>query len=221
MAAINSAVAICNLALDFIGQASNIASITAPTTDIEDLMARHYDICRQETLRMNPWHFATKTAMATRIGTPLTDYLDQYAFPSDLVRFLSIGGQIEEWQFDNYRIEGNTILINSAFNNTFTAPGQPTEIIRYVYDCTDITLWPASVAKLFAYILAKDVAYKITKQEDVVARLAKEIAAILPETIAVAGQENPPKRIETSRSITKRRFELDSALVASKWTITP
>jgi hypothetical protein len=235
MAAPSSDVDICNLALDYCGQAPDIQSISPPSSPIEALMSRHYDACRQEVLRMDAWTFATTQAMIPRIGTPLADYNDQYQFPSDYIRLLSVSTQPPNslapqisslsnqlWQTMEYRILGNTLCINNPQSGTPPGtPGQPTILIRYIRDETDINIWHSAVKKVLAFILALDVGYQITKQEDVIARLNKQLAAILPEAMAVAGQENPPKRIEYSRNISKRRFQLGSSNVASPYTIIP
>ena len=227
MAAPNCAIDICNLALDYLGQAPSIASIDPPASDIESLMARHYDACRQEVLRMHPWHFATKQIMCTRIGTPLSDYRDQYQLPADFIRLLSVGGTQEEWQRHDFRLNGKTILINNelpiGLNPSILnpAPSAATILIRYIYDCTDINQWDACAKKMLAHVIAIDVGYQITKQEDVVARLTKLLAQLIPDAYAVDGQENTPKRIEVSNIITKRQFNLGASIVASPYTWIP
>lgn len=226
---------ICNLSLDELGQAATVASINPPSTSLEGIMARHYDLCRQETLRLNPWAFATSAAMCTRIGTPLADYSDQYQLPSDFIRLLSVSPQQPNstalptpgltstlWQTSDYRILGKTVCINNPIPGTTTStPGQPTILIRYTRDEADINLWDASAKKVLVLILAHDVAYKITKQQEVVDILAKRIAAVLPEALAVDGQENPPKRIEYSRAISRRRAQLGASTVAPPWIYLP
>jgi hypothetical protein len=265
----NGAIQICNLALDVVGQAVPINSIDAPVTDTEFLLSRHYDQCRQETLREYPWHFATAMAQCTRVGTPLSDYRDEYQLPSDFIRLLSVGGQIEEWQRQDYRINGQTILINNSLPTgitptlynitetttdttvvTGTPPNQTqTETIttviegtlvppgssqintgtanassiniRYIFDCTNIPQWVPDAKRLFSLILARDIAYMVTKQEEVVKRIAQLIADLRPSAYAVDGQENTPKRIQYSQAINKRRFQLNSSIVASPYTILP
>src|ERR1700678_4558553 len=98
MAAPNSDTDICQMAIDLLGHGEKLNSISAPQTDTEALMARHYDASRQRVLRMYPWHFATAMAQIPRIGTPLSDYRDEYQLPADFIRLLSLGGLIEIWQ---------------------------------------------------------------------------------------------------------------------------
>jgi hypothetical protein len=224
MAAPTAGVQIANLALTYVGQTPKINSINPPTPGDSTalLVSLHYDQCRQEVLREHPWHFATKFAYITRIGTPVSDWSDQYQLPADFIRFLSIEGQVEQWQETEYKILGNTVCVNNLIPNPFQpASGNATVLLRYIYDVSDISIWVSDAKKLFALKLASAIAYQITKQNDVVERLEKLIDKFRPSAYAVSGQENVPIRIETSRAINRRRFQLGGALVASPWTFTP
>jgi hypothetical protein len=106
MAAPSADVQVCQNALDIVGQEISIASINPPTPGnaTEALLARHYDQQRMNTLRMHPWPFATQEVNISRIGTPISDFSDAYQLPADFIRFISLGGEIIEWQKHRYRI---------------------------------------------------------------------------------------------------------------------
>jgi hypothetical protein len=42
--------------------------------------------------------------LISRVGTPISDFSDAYQLPADFIRFISLGGQIVEWQKHRYRI---------------------------------------------------------------------------------------------------------------------
>jgi hypothetical protein len=212
------------MALDEIGQVAAVNSINPPTPGDRTaaLAARHYDACRQNCLRSHVWHFATQFSEITRIGTPLSDWSDQYQLPADFIRFLSINGNIEYYQTRSYKILGDTVCINYILPSAFTPnTSNATALLRYIFDQTDISKWVADAKYLFALMLAEKMAYAITKQNDVVARIQKTIERYVPSAFAVSGQENTPIRIENSKIISNRRLYGIGGLVAPPWTYIP
>jgi hypothetical protein len=117
MAAPSADVQVCQNALTACGQNITIASINPPTPGnaMEAILAQFYDQQRMNVLRMNPWPFATQENMISRIGTPIMDFSDAYQLPADFVRFVSLGGEIVEWQKHRYRIMANRqIWVNNS-----------------------------------------------------------------------------------------------------------
>jgi hypothetical protein len=117
MAAPSADVDICKLALHRIGQNVPIASINPPTPGnyAEAMFADFYDMERINVLRRHPWPFATQENMISRIGKPIKDFSDAYQLPADYVRFVSLGGEIIEWQKHRYRIMGDRqIWVNNS-----------------------------------------------------------------------------------------------------------
>jgi hypothetical protein len=106
MAAPSADVQVCQNALDIVGQEISVSSINPPTPGnaTEALLSRHYDQQRMNVLRMHPWPFATQEVNISRIGTPISDFSDAYQLPADFIRFISLGGEIVEWQKHRYRI---------------------------------------------------------------------------------------------------------------------
>lgn len=117
MAAPSADVQVCQNALTACGQNITIASINPPTPGnaMEAILSQFYDQQRMNVLRMNPWPFATQETMISRIGTPIRDFSDSYQLPADFVRFVSLGGEIIEWQKERYRIMANRqIWVNNS-----------------------------------------------------------------------------------------------------------
>jgi len=87
MAAPNSPVDVCKLALDLIKQTAIITNITNPTTEEEVICARWYDSTRRALLRKHFWVFArTRKAISRDSTAPPFGYADAYNLPTDYLR---------------------------------------------------------------------------------------------------------------------------------------
>lgn len=187
-----SKVDIANMALDFLGHAPPVSNIDSPVTDTEKLLARHFDACRQELLRDNPWNFATKHAtIARNTVAPAFDYEDAYDLPNDWVRTLSVEGDSIVLQSRDFTIAGRQIWMNNG--------GGASIKLRYVADIEDITTWDAKVRKLLALYVAAATGFQITKKEKVVERVENLIKIYMPAARSIDGQEVPPRRIQRSK----------------------
>jgi hypothetical protein len=218
---------ICNMALDLCGEAP-IKSITAPVSDTEFLLSRHYDATRQATLRITNWHFAKTGALIPNVGstavTPPTgtppapsnatttyDYTDAYALPSDFIRLLSVEGQDERCQDFHYDVRsggtlgGKILCYNSGFLGNPTGSLVATINIRYIQDIQDVTVWDASFRDLMVMDLAITVCFQITKNKDTVMSLMERRQPLLANALAINGQERRPIRIERSKTLSARR----------------
>ncbi len=211
MASVNSAVEICNLALDYLKEAP-ISSIETPQTDTETMLSRWYDHTRKAVLRKHPWNFAIKRAGLARLtSTPAFGYSFQYDLPSDFVRLLSIGtgGEIR-----SYELESNKILVN---DNGYNASSSTVLNIRYIYNFTNVSKMDPLFVDVFAIELAMRISYQLTGSDTKIQTLVQMLRDIVPETYSIDGQERPPKKRNRSRLLNARRSMGSS--VASPYTI--
>jgi hypothetical protein len=206
---------IASMALDLFGQPP-VANIDAPGTSTEIIVARHYEAVRREVLREYLWNFAYTLGVATWASYPPFDYTDAYQLPNDYLRLVSIaglsasaGGQIYGPETDrdmNYKISGKTILYNGGgAGDDGITPQTPSINIRYIRDAQDPSVWDDLFRKIVILKLALNLVYAFTKSTQDVERIDDLLKKELPGAISIAGQENPPKRQEDSRSVRARR----------------
>jgi hypothetical protein len=88
----SSAVDICNLALDRVGQLP-ISSILNPQTVSEDICARHYDATRRKKLRQYIFNFSKRdTTLIKASNAPVhPQFATAYTIPNDLLRLHTLG----------------------------------------------------------------------------------------------------------------------------------
>jgi len=197
MAAPTSAVAICNLALDYL-KADNVTSIESPSTTTESICARWYDASRLEAIRKYPWNFARKRGSISRDSSTTVPfgYADAYNLPNDFVRLLFIGNDAISLYRDSYQIEGSQILVNND--------GGASLNIGYIFDQTDVTKFDYLFVNVLALTLAKNIAYKFTEKNTVYSRIVDLLTEAQLAAAAIDGQERPPKRIQTSKFVRAR-----------------
>lgn len=206
-----SAVDVCNMALDFIGQAQ-ISSIEAPTRQSEIIVARHYDQVRRELLREWVWNFAYTLGTAsldTDIEIPF-DYKNAYLLPNDCVRFISMEGDSEIDRATDYQISGRHIYYDGDDAASIN--------VRYVRDVTDVTLWDDLFRKIVVLKLALNLCYPFSKSKSDTERINSLLTLELKGAISIDGQERPPRRREKSRVISARRLLNGGDGVAGQWT---
>lgn len=204
MAIPTTAVAICNLALDRLGQQA-ITSITSPTTEVEEICARHYDATRRELLRLHIFNFSKKLAVLTAtsgvsLKTPAFGWTASYLLPSDFIRLLAIGDIAinADTPPDLYELSEGYIFCDAADSGGLN--------LAYVYDAETVANWDALFVRLIVLHLAKNMAYKFALKNSLIQAIAAEIQAAEVSAAAVAGQEKRPRRIERSKLRSARRF---------------
>lgn len=197
MARPTSAMDICRLALDHLGEdPAGATSVDAPTTLMEELLQRHYDTERRAALREYVWNFAKKRASLSRIGTPAFDYADQYQLPNDFIRVVSLG-ELDYDPISDYDIEERTILVNNS--------GASSLKFRYIYDHTVVANWDALFVKYFSLTLALAIGYKLKQKKSITDEIVKKLVQVEGKAVQVDGQERPPTRIERSPALEARR----------------
>lgn len=100
-----SAVAICNLALSFLGDSATVASIDPPEQSTQARMcAIYYPIAKQAMLELFDWSFATeKKSLAKLSEDALPEWQGVYAMPAGCLRIIRIRPSSEHVMFPNWR----------------------------------------------------------------------------------------------------------------------
>ena len=133
-------VSICNLALNSIG-APTIVNYEQNSASGRAVRAS-YDESRKAVLSMHPWSFAlTRTTSSATVNTPAFNYTYEHNFPSDALYILPPGQGTQP--YDDYKIEGRTILSNSD-----------TLYLRYIKDEDTESVFSPLFANAFAAYLA-------------------------------------------------------------------
>jgi hypothetical protein len=202
-----SAIAICNLALDHLGEGP-IASIDPPESATETICARWYDQTRRSLLREYLWNFSRARAYISRSGTPLFDYADSYTLPNDCLRVIRVGNA--EQYYADYEIEEREFLCNAG--------GATSLKLRYTKDISDVNKFDPLFINILALRLALKMAVKFTLKDAKLDTLAKQLAQEEGFAVAVDGQERPPVRVQNSKLLAARRRGSTSSY-ASPYTV--
>jgi hypothetical protein len=215
MPAATSPVDICNLALDELKQAP-IQSITTPKTDAEYICARNYDNVRREALMAHPFKFAIKRIQLSpnATKTPPFGYLYAYDLPVDYIRMVSVGDDYIGDLRGEREIEDNCLL---AVSGDVIFDGS-TKNVRYIYDVVDVTKFSPLFVTYLRLKLAVRMSNKFSVTQAIKKGLKEDFRDCETEARAVNGQENRIKRIQFSRTLTKRRG-LPGGIYASKYTV--
>lgn len=191
---------ICNLALDLLS-AGVVTNIDDPSNATEELLARHYDLCRRKLLRQHSWNFATKRAvLAADATSPAFGYSSQFTFPSDFLRLLHVCGTEDQIVSPElYQVESGKVLISDTYSDTGALN------IKYIYDIKSVSSFDPLFINLLAHEIALVIAYKVTDSNTNVQRLEQIRRDASAFARAVDGQERPPIRVERSRALNARR----------------
>jgi hypothetical protein len=171
-----SVVAICNRALDIIGQ--------KPIVDLEDpgtaagACKRNYELSRDAVTRAYPWNCATRRAsLAALTEAPAWGFGLAYQVPADCLRVMDSEGDLDGVK---WRREGNTIV---------TDAGAPLRI-RYIARITDPGLFDALLADAIAAHLAMMIAQPITGSDAAVQRAAGLYQQAMRQARQIDAQES-------------------------------
>lgn len=199
MAFPTSAVAICNLALDHLNEAP-ISSIESPSSKIESVLARWYDVSRKAVLQLIAWNFAIKrTTISSNATAPAFGYDLAFDLPADFVKLVSIG---DYGLIKNYKIEGNQILLDS---DTSQITSTSSLKLVYVSDFKNVAQMDALFIETLALHIAYKIGNKITNNASLIGQAGDLYRESLSEAARVDGQQSPPTRIERSKFRRARR----------------
>lgn len=185
----NSADAICNLALDYVGTKS-IVSRTEKDSNSAKLCSRWYDISRRSLLKDLQASFSIKrTSLAENFDTPVFGYLHSYTLPHDCLKLLSINDRLDML---NYPVEQNCILCDI-----------PKIIyIRYVFDCQDVSSYDDEFKECLALKIASNICIPLTQDFNKQANLEARFKQKYIDTSCKYASDN--KLVVVSKS----RFQL-------------
>ena len=176
-----------------------ISDIDSPTTDVESLCARWYDVVRSGLIQSRNWSFATKSEAISRGGTPsVSIYADYYTFPNDYLKLIAITSPKHSLSRYDFRIESGIILIDNNGGSSLD--------VWFLYDNDTVTEFPPLFTLLLAGRLALVVAHKITAKPTVIKQIAEFISVTEKEALAFNGQERPPTRYENSTLVSSGLF---------------
>lgn len=188
-----SSVDICNLALDLLNE-KTVENIVAPTSTVEILCSRWYDVVRCKLLESASWVFAQTSEAISRGGTPTIDrYSDYYVFPNNYLKLTAI----KDWDYPlqkwDYRIEGGNILMNNSEASSLD--------VYFIQDFEDVSTFPGYFSALLAAELALAVAMKLTTKPSKLTFLSEYITDLRRVAFGANGQTQPPRRYEQSKII--------------------
>jgi hypothetical protein len=186
-----SSIAICNLALDLLNE-KTVENIIAPTSTVEVLCNRWYDLTRCKLLESANWAFSQNSEAIPRGGTPtIARYTDYYIFPNNYLKLTAI----KNWDFPlqrwDYRIEGNKLLLNNSTASSLD--------IYFIQDFEDVSAMPGYFITLLAAELALSVAMKLTTKPSKLTFLSEYITDLRRIAYGANGQTQPPRRYEFSK----------------------
>lgn len=154
---------ICNLALAHIKQTkTTISNLDTDTGNVATLCRIHYDVARQFVLADHPWNFATKRVALTDIGSPPSDWVYRYDYPSDCLKFREIQRLSKTDAPIPFTVEaeddgsGLSVLTDMA-----SAVG------IYTWDVTNTALFSPQFASSLSWYLASELAPALSGSETV------------------------------------------------------
>jgi len=180
---------ICNLALSYIGDDAQVASITPPDqTNQAVLCARFYPIARDAVLDAHAWGFASKRIALAQINSTLpatSAWQYAYAMPTDCLTALAIQDSASSADFSTPAMPtppaygvgaGYVALQQGAYTPQefiieadvttgaeIIYTNQPNAMLRYVSVVTDTERFPPGVVQAVAWTLASMLAGPIVK----------------------------------------------------------
>lgn len=194
---VTSPVDICNLTCSLLN-VDPITSITAPTNATEEVFALWYNQTRKEALRNHSWNFAMKrTTLAALSGDESFGIGKKFGLPPDYIRVSEVGNP--PLQAKDYVVEDNYISLLNGFDEDSALK------MVYVSDFKTVSRMDASFIDYFSTLLGQKVAFALTQKNSSVERLDALMEKAEARATRNDGQENPPKRIQRSRSIQARR----------------
>ncbi len=152
-----SQIAICNMALGWIG-AAPIASLNESRPEAR-YCAQYWDISLEQCLRDHPWNFAHRRIRLAEIDIPegyAPTFEFAYAMPVDCIHARSV---IDE---GGYEMEYEVILSDDGASKTILSHG-PNAFLSYTARVTVTELFDPNFTRALSRRLAADIAVPILK----------------------------------------------------------
>jgi len=176
---VNSAVEICNLALDLIGT-KGIVNIEDTADKTAKLCLRWYDVSRRSLLKDINASFAIKRAALAEVADyeSVYGYENAFALPADCLKVLNIE---DPMLIERYQIEGNNYLFCNYKGLVH---------IRYTFDCTDVSTYDDEFIELFALKLASNICVPLTQDREKQTYFLSLLKSKYVETSTKYGDDN-------------------------------
>lgn len=197
-------IAVANLALARIGQKSITNLEGDDLSWIEELCALHFPMTRRRLLRgPRIYNFAKERVQLTldALVTPAFGFSSAFKLPNNHLRVLALGDidNSDPTFSDLYDLRGRHIFTDELESDS-------TINLSYIKDETNVAIWDAIFSNLMRLELAKDMGYAFTLKQSLVEGLDQELKDVRLEAGAVAGQEQPPRRVSRSKWVRNRQL---------------
>src|SRR5262245_25066 len=180
MAAGDSIVGICNIALTALGE-TPIVALTDPNKRAILCNTRYNDV-RRAVLRSHPWNCARKADSLAPSPSPPPDgfnYSYAYQLPADFLRMAAIPlDDLARWD-----IVGDQLLTNDG----------PALTVTYIFDLQDPTKFDPLLVQAIAYSLAAELCEPLTQSGTKLQLIERKLQDKMGDARTVGSQENSPK----------------------------
>jgi hypothetical protein len=190
MAAGDSIVSICNIALIELGEDPivDLAQNVKPAI----LCRARYDDVRRGVLRASLWSCNTAYAQLAASPTPPPfGWSQSYPLPADFLRMIKI--------WDNSDAKWEVVG-----RNLYTNEGAPLNVV-YGTDLQDPSVMDPLLVQTIGYTLALDLCHPITNSNDIFDRVAKKMEGKLDIGRLTTSQENSPREWDEDVWLRSRR----------------
>lgn len=200
-----SAVQICNIALNRIGVLQTIVSLNPPdNTPTGVACALAYDFCREELLSKFPWPWASKyTTLAVVATNPNQEWRYAYQYPTDalLIRRVTVSptasvtqpyGTTPGFTFDRGDTNPNPIPFEIGYMNSARVIYTDLQYAacKYTFDQTDSATFTTEFANMFAWRLAVELADSLANDPNQRERCNKMYDQVEMKSAAIALNES-------------------------------
>lgn len=187
-----SAVQICNLALSMIGSRSTITSLTEQSVEAQQCNL-HYKLALDAMLEGFDWPFARKTAALAGVGTPPTDWLYQYAYPSNCLAVREVIRLARELDPIPY-----TLSYDDTQAARVILADDPDLVIRYTAKITNEALLSPMFVKALSAALAVQLTIPLTRDMNLLGTINDLASMALQAAQAGASNESEPDEERTA-----------------------
>ena len=182
---------ICSRALALIGVPA-IASFSDGTTE-STVAGQFYEATVRVLFSRRRWRFAsTQAELSREAGVPEAKWSAIYPLPTGLLILHGLTLNDNQFEYDRY---GNSIFCDLG------ADDRP--VADYTYRADEL-VWPAFFVEAVVYDLAAKFAAAITRSADMAKLKAEEALMKLAEAKVLDAQQQPPRKLPTSRFISNR-----------------
>lgn len=185
---------IANSALTLVGSESVLVTLD-DTNKAARLCRQNYDFSRRAVLEKHPWLFAvSRVLLDLDANVPAFGFSAQHQIPDDLLRCLSVNDRTTDWIR-----EGKYILSNE----------QAQIQVRYIYDVSDIELFPQLFVDAVAADLAVRICFSLTQSTERVADIKQTYQNTIMKA-RFANSLDQSMRVVAADTYTDARFTLNT-----------